>query len=89
MTTQTQGILTPKLYGRLRLKLDEVRKGRGISKNKLSNLMGTSYSIVLRYCNNQDFGLVDFDFLARACYVLKCDISDLVEYIGGDMDEEK
>ena len=89
MTTQTQGILTTKLYGRLRLKLDEVRKGRGISKNKLSNLMGTSYSIVLRYCNNQDFGLVDFDFLARACYVLKCDISDFVEYIGGDMDEEK
>ena len=42
--------------------------------------MGVSYSILLRYCNHTEFGLVDFDFLARACYVLKCDIADLIEY---------
>lgn len=42
--------------------------------------MGVSYGILLRYCNGECFGLVDFDFLARACYVLNCDISDLIEY---------
>lgn len=42
--------------------------------------MGVSYSILLRYCNNAEFGLVDFDFLARACYVLNCDIAELIEY---------
>ena len=42
--------------------------------------MGVSYSILLRYCNHEEFGLVDFDFLARACYVLNCDITDLIEY---------
>lgn len=80
MEDETNGILTPKQYGKLILKLDAVRQSRNISKNKLSNLMGVSYSILLRYCNHEEFGLVDFDFLARACYVLNCDITDLIEY---------
>ena len=80
MEDKTNGILTPKQYGKLILKLDAVRQSRNISKNKLSNLMGVSYSILLRYCNHEEYGLVDFDFLARACYVLNCDITDLIEY---------
>ena len=80
MEDKTNGILTPKQYGKLILKLDAVRQSRNISKNKLSNLMGVSYSILLRSCTHEEFGLVDFDFLARACYVLNCDITDLIEY---------
>jgi len=80
MIKEAEAILTPKQYGKIILKLDEVRISRNISKNKLSNLMGVSYGILLRYCNGERFGLVDFDFLARACYVLNCDISDLIEY---------
>ena len=76
MIKEAEAILTPKQYGKIILKLDEVRISRNISKNKL----GVSYSILLRYCNHTEFGLVDFDFLARACYVLKCDIADLIEY---------
>ncbi len=80
MEKSVEGLLVQSQYGRLVLKLDEVRKSRNLSKNKLSNLMGVSYGILLRYCNGERFGLVDFDFLARACYVLNCDISDLIEY---------
>ena len=69
MYLEAQGILTQKQYGRIILKLDEMRRARNLSKNKLSNMMGVNYGILLRYCNNNDFGLVDFDFLARACYV--------------------
>ena len=80
MEKYVEGLLVQSQYGKLVLKLDEVRKSRNLSKNKLSNLMGVSYGILLRYCNGERFGLVDFDFLARACYVLNCDISDLIEY---------
>ena len=80
MEKSVEGLLVQSQYGRLVLKLDEVRKIRNLSKNKLSNLMGVSYGILLRYCNGERFGLVDFDFLAMACYVLNCDISDLIEY---------
>ena len=84
MDNNLSGILTKQQYGQLVLKLDEVRKSRNISKNKLANLMGVSYNIMLRYCNNDCFGLVDFDFLARACYVLGCDVLDLIEYQKGE-----
>ncbi len=84
MYLEAQGILTQKQYGRIILKLDEMRRARNLSKNKLSNMMGVNYGILLRYCNNNEFGLVDFDFLARACYVLRCDIADIVEYRQGN-----
>ena len=81
---EAEGILTQKQYGRIILKLYEIRRARNLSKNKLINMMGVNYGILLRYCNNNEFGLVDFDFLARACYVLKCDIADIVEYRQGN-----
>ncbi len=84
MYLEAEGILTQKQYGRIILKLDEMRRARNLSKNKLSNMMGVNYGILLRYCNNNEFGLVDFDFLARACYVLRCDIADIVEYRQGN-----
>ena len=84
MYLEAQGILTQKQYGRIILKLDEMRRARNLSKNKLSNMMGVNYGILLRYCNNNEFGLVDFDFLARVCYVLRCDIADIVEYRQGN-----
>ena len=84
MYLEAQGILTQKQYGRIILKLDEMRRARNLSKNKLSNMMGVNYGILLRYCNNNEFGLVDFVFLARACYVLRCDIADIVEYRQGN-----
>ena len=84
MYLEAQGILTQKQYGRIILKLDEMRRARNLSKNKLSNMMGVNYGILLRYCNNNEFGLVDFDILAKACYVLKCDIADIVEYRQGN-----
>ena len=87
MYLEAQGNLTQKQYGRIILKLDEMRRARNLSKNKLSKMMGVNYGILLRYCNNNEFGLVDFDFLARACYVLRCDIADIVEYRQGNQIE--
>lgn len=78
-----EGMLTARQYGRIRLKLNEIREKNQISKNQLSNYMGVSYNVLLRYCKDQEFGLVDLDFLARACYILQCDISDLLEYEPG------
>ena len=53
---------------------------KGITRNKLSNLTGTKYDVVDRYYKGKNIALVDLDFLAKVCYVLDCDISDLLEY---------
>lgn len=67
-------------YGCIRVKLAEVLDRRGISRNRLSKLTGTKYDVVNRYYKASDISMVDLAFFAKVCYVLQCEISDLLEY---------
>jgi len=67
-------------YGTIRIKLDELIKKSGISKNKLSHKAEMQRSQINHYCNNEITRL-DTDVLARICTVLECDIGDLLEFV--------
>lgn len=67
-------------YGTIRIRLDELIKKAGISKNKLSYRAEMQRSQINDYCNN-DITRLDIDVLARICTVLNCQISDLLEFI--------
>lgn len=67
-------------YGTIRIKLDELIKEAGISKNKLSHRAEMQRSQINHYCNNE-ISRLDIDVLARICTVLECDISDLLEFV--------
>jgi putative transcriptional regulator len=67
-------------YGTIRIKLDELIKKAGISKNKLSHRAEMQRSQINHYCNN-DITRLDIDVLARICTVLNCEISDLLEFV--------
>ena len=67
-------------YGYIRIKLDELIKERGISKNKLSHYAELQRSQVNQYCSNQITRL-DTAVLARICSTLNCRIKDLLEFI--------
>ena len=67
-------------YGTIRIKLDELIKKEGISKNKLSHRAEMQRSQINHYCNNEITRL-DIDVLARICTVLHCDIGDLLEFV--------
>ena len=67
-------------YGVIRIKLNELIKEAGISKNKLSHKAEMQRSQINHYCNNEITRL-DIDVLARICTVLECDISDLLEFV--------
>jgi putative transcriptional regulator len=71
---------TMEQYGTIRIKLDELIKKSGVSKNKLSHKAEMQRSQINNYCNNTITRL-DVDVLARICTVLECDISDLLEFI--------
>lgn len=67
-------------YGKIIIKLDELIKKRGISKNKLSHKAEMQRTQINNFCNNKITRL-DTDVLARICTVLDCKIEDLIEFI--------
>lgn len=73
-------IMNIKEYGRIKIKLSEVMNAKGITRNKMRTLTGTKYEVIDRYYKAENVERVDLDFFAKACYVLNCTISDLLEY---------
>ncbi len=67
-------------YGTIRIKLDELIRKAGISKNKLSHKAEMQRSQINHYCNNE-ISRLDIDVLARICTVLDCKIEDLLVFI--------
>jgi len=70
-------------YGKFVVCLDEVLKQKKVSKTKLAKLANTNYKNIKRLCD-LDVQRIDLDILARVCFVLGCDISDVVRYEGGE-----
>ena len=67
-------------YGKIRIKLDELLKKSGMSKNKLSQRAEMQRTQLNHYCNNTITRL-ETDVLARLCTVLDCEIGDLLEFV--------
>lgn len=67
-------------YGSVRLKLPEIMEKENISINKLACRAEMQRTQLKTYMKNE-VQRVDLAILARLCYVLECDISDLLEYV--------
>lgn len=66
-------------YGKFVIDLARVLESKGLSKTRLAKLTNTNYKNIKRLCD-EEVQKVDLDIMARICYVLKCDISDIVKY---------
>ena len=73
------GIFNLKNYGKIEFNIRNIMKEKNITRNKLSTLTGATYNVINRYYNN-DISRLDLDVLARICYVLNCNVSDIIEY---------
>jgi len=67
-------------YGKVLIKVDELIKSRGISKNKVCHRAEMQRTQLNNFCKNEITRL-DTDVLARLCRVLDCKIEDILEYI--------
>ena len=67
-------------YGHIRVKLAELLDGRGITRNRLRTLTGVKYEVIDRYYKGVSVEMADLDFLAKVCFVLDCQVADLLEY---------
>ena len=67
-------------YGEIRIHLKEILEERNISLNQLSFRAEMQRTQLRNYRDNK-IQRLDIDILKRLCYVLECDLHDLVEYI--------
>ena len=67
-------------YGRFDIVLDEYLQERQISKNKLAEEANLQRTQLNAYCKN-DIKRPDLDVLARICYALHCDLTDIIRYV--------
>ena len=66
-------------FGEIYINLDKILSERNITYNRLANSIGTDFDLVSRYAKNK-IVRTDLNILSRICYVLDCDVSDLLIY---------
>lgn len=69
-----------KNYGRVVLTIQEMMEKRGMARTRLAGLIGAKYTVVNRYYKGEVLSKVDLDILAKICFVLDCDIQDVLKY---------
>ena len=70
-------------YGKVHVKLKSVLNARGISRNYLARSINARFEVVDKWYNDQ-VSKLDGDILARMCFVLQCQIEDIIEYLPPD-----
>ena len=73
-------------YGDIKIHLKEILEKRDISLNQLSFRAEMQRTQLRNYRDNK-IQRLDIDILKRLCYVLECDLNELIEYIPPDCDE--
>lgn len=66
-------------YGSVSIHLKELIEQRGITRYRLAKMTGMRFEVVEKWCSGM-VERIDADVLARFCYVLNCDVSDIIQY---------
>ncbi len=76
---ENNSIIVTKEYGKIKLKLRDLLDQRGISRYALARSINARFEVVDRWYEG-NVEKLDLDILARICFTLSCDISDMLEY---------
>lgn len=66
-------------YGKLSLRIDEILKEKGISKNQICKDLDIPRTNFNRYCRD-DFQRIDAGLICKLCWYLNVDIGELIVY---------
>ncbi len=72
-------ITVTKDYGKIKLKLRDIMDANAISRNTLARKIDVRFEVIDRWYNG-NIEKMDLDILARICYVLGCNVEDIIEY---------
>lgn len=77
--SENKSIVSINDYGKIKLHLNELIKEKGMNRNSLAKAVNTRFEVIDKWCKNRVEKL-DMDILARICFVLECEVSDIIEY---------
>lgn len=77
--TKNNGLFIIKDYGKISLHIGELMDRKGINRSQLCKMIGVRFEVANRFYKGK-IERLDLDILARICYVLDCDVHDLLEY---------
>ena len=66
-------------YGKISVHLKEIIEQKGITRYRLAKLADTRFEVVEKWCSGT-VERIDADVLARFCYILDCEITDIIKY---------
>lgn len=66
-------------YGSLSLRINDILKQKGISKNQACKDLDIPRSNFNRYCRDE-FQRIDAALICKLCWYLHVDVGDLIEY---------
>ena len=66
-------------YGKISIHLKEQLEEKGITRYRLAKLADTRFEVVEKWCSGT-VERIDSDVLARFCYILNCEITDIIKY---------
>lgn len=78
---KVRGITELRDYGKVQINLKDLMDKYKISIYQMSKLTGLKYNTIKSYYINAPLTKVDLDVVAKMCYVLNCNIADILEYV--------
>ncbi len=76
---ELRSVVNLNTYGSISIHLKDLIDAKGITRYRLSKLADTRFEVVEKWCSGT-VERIDTDVLARFCYILNCDVSDIIEY---------
>jgi len=66
-------------YGKIKFCFDKVMQEKQINRNQLASRAGIRFEVADRFYKGK-IERLDIDVLARVCFVLDCDVADIMFY---------
>ena len=76
---EARSVVNIRSYGNISIHLKELIEKKGITRYRLSKLADTRFEVVEKWCSGT-VERIDADVLARFCYILECEITDIIKY---------
>ena len=77
--SELRSIINLSSYGKISIHLKELLEEKGVTRYRLAKLADTRFEVVEKWCSGT-VERIDSDVLARFCYILDCEITDIIKY---------